>query len=48
MFLSSISLAINAPRPVGAGVTPPAYDLVLARNGDSIVTRSDEDVSPRS
>jgi len=44
----AISLAINAPRPVGAGASPPAYDLVLTRNGDSIVTRTDEDVSPRS
>ncbi len=44
----ALSLSLVRPAFIGSSAPPPAYDLVLARNGDTVTTRTDEDVSPRS
>jgi hypothetical protein len=44
----ALSLSLVRPAFTGSGAPSPVYDLVLARNGDTVTTRTDEDVSPRS
>lgn len=47
MNICTLSLSLTRPGFIG-GSGAPAYDVVLTRSGDTVVTRSDEDVSPRS
>lgn len=44
MFLSSISLALNAVRAVIGGGPPPATYYVQLRNGDNVVLRNSDNV----